>query len=81
MDMLCFECHFYSLILMAFDAKRVTCSENYSSKFNCPMIEIFATVTPVFYKAAVIELLWSKTPTISEANLVPLNLEQKVLVF
>ena len=39
MDMLCFECHFYSLILMAYDAKRVTCSENYSSKFNCPMIE------------------------------------------
>ena len=42
------NCHLYNYILKIRDAKLFTCLESFSSKFKCPMIEIFGTVSPVF---------------------------------
>ena len=39
--------HIFKSILMASDAIFIACSENFSSKFNCPMIENFVIVNPV----------------------------------
>ena len=42
------NCHFYSCVLIFFDPKFVTCSENLSSKFNCPILKILVQPVPSF---------------------------------
>ena len=41
------NCHFYSYILIACDAKFFACLESFPNKFDCGMIEIFVTVSSV----------------------------------
>ena len=37
--------HFYSYVLVSCDVKFVASWDNFSSKFNCPIIEKFGTVS------------------------------------
>ena len=56
------------LFLIVLAAKFFAWLETFSSKFNCGIIAIFGTVSPVFLQLAVTELLGSKVRSSFGAN-------------
>ena len=55
--------------------------KNFSSKFDCPKIENFGTISSTFRQVIVAESLGNKMRSSYVANLAPLNFEQKIHCF